>query len=236
MGRKIPRVATWENVAAITRLPILIDVKLITTIKSNQGKPGFGVVMKDWNGSVVAGLSIPAAGNIQPLLAEALALRVGMNWCYHIRIPLAVIETDSRFLVDKVCGHKRDLSALFDVVDDIRTSSSRETTQRSSGWTSSDDEADAMEQDDEDPETDKNGRSFREHRRAHYDEFWKVKELRRKGSFLEDEEEDEADKQRRNAMSSSLAASGSGHGSGVTDIDIDDETGATLNQNCWCSG
>ncbi|XP_021826985.1 protein phosphatase inhibitor 2 isoform X1 [Prunus avium] len=101
-------------------------------------------------------------------------------------------------------------TALTDVA-----SSSRKNTPRSTGWTSSEDEADAMEQDDEDSETDKNGRSFREHRRAHYDEFQKVKELRRKGSFLDDEDEDEdveMDKEKRSG--SSLTA-------GVKEIDIE---------------
>lgn len=71
-----------------------------------------------------------------------------------------------------------------------------------------------------DSETDRNGVSFREHRRAHYDEFWKVREHRRKGSFLEDEDEDETDKQGR---TSSLTAS-------VKDIDIDEGARATLPQ------
>lgn len=117
--------------------------------------------------------------------------------------------------IDDAISAEAIRSALNDVA-----SSSRKNGQRSSGWTSSDDEADTMEQDDED----KSSVSFRELRKAHYDEFWKVKELRRNGSFMEDEDEDgEEDKQGRSDSSSSLTA-------GVKDIDI--EGGSTdLPQN-----
>ncbi|KAJ6889446.1 protein phosphatase inhibitor 2-like [Populus alba x Populus x berolinensis] len=101
---------------------------------------------------------------------------------------------------------------------DIMASSSRNPSRRSSGWTSSEDEVDPMEQDEEDSETDRNS-NFREHRRAHYDEFRKVKELRRKGSFLEDEEEENGDEKEG---TSSLTT-------GVRDIEI--EGAATSHQN-----
>ncbi|CAN1267310.1 Protein phosphatase inhibitor 2 [Linum perenne] len=72
-------------------------------------------------------------------------------------------------------------------LDTVAASSSSQST----GWTSSedDDESDLMDQDDEDAETDRKA-CFREHRRAHYDEFRAVKELRRQGSYYEDREAD----------------------------------------------
>ncbi|XP_018476790.1 protein phosphatase inhibitor 2-like isoform X2 [Raphanus sativus] len=73
-------------------------------------------------------------------------------------------------------------------------SSSRNDSQGSGsggGWSSAeDDEADPMDQDG--LEGEKNER-FSEHRRVHYNEFHKVKELRSLGSFYDDEEEEDED-------------------------------------------
>uniref|UniRef100_A0A803PV88 Reverse transcriptase domain-containing protein n=1 Tax=Cannabis sativa TaxID=3483 RepID=A0A803PV88_CANSA len=91
-------------------------------LSTERSKLGIGAVVKDWKGCVVANLAIPAAGALQSTLAEALALKAGLNWCQHIKIPLALVETDSKLLVDKVLGGKNDLSALSDIVTDIRNS------------------------------------------------------------------------------------------------------------------
>ncbi|KAE8663272.1 hypothetical protein F3Y22_tig00112988pilonHSYRG00027 [Hibiscus syriacus] len=93
-------------------------------------------------------------------------------------------------------------SALKDVA-----SSSRKTTGQSGGWTSSDDEADTMDHEDED----QNGRSFKEQRKAHYDEYLKIKELRRKGSYLEDED-DEVEGESSSSLSSGVKDIGIGEG------------------------
>lgn len=109
--------------------------------------------------------------------------------------------------------------AIFTALNDVASSSTK-TNRRSGGWTSSEDEGDAMEPDDEDSETDRSGMTFREHRRAHYDEFLKVRELRKQGSFLAEEDEDAEDTHKVNGAhdsSSSLSA-------GVKDIEIEDST------------
>lgn len=79
--------------------------------------------------------------------------------------------------------------------------SSSKTDSHHTGWTSSDDDADTMDQGEEDSDSERR-RSFKEHRKDHYDEFLKIQELRQKGSYLEDSDDE-----------SSITA-------GVKDIDI----------------
>ncbi|KAK3135926.1 hypothetical protein QOZ80_5BG0425380 [Eleusine coracana subsp. coracana] len=91
---------------------------------------------------------------------------------------------------DKCLDETVQAEAILTALNGV-ASSSNSGTSKDDGWASSDDDTDDMEQDD-DPEADTSRLSFKEHRRAHYDEYRKVKELMRTGSLVEDDaDEDE---------------------------------------------
>ncbi|KAG8390305.1 hypothetical protein BUALT_Bualt01G0069800 [Buddleja alternifolia] len=124
--------------------------------------------------------------------------------------------------------------AIRSALNDVGSSS--KIASRHSGWTTSEDEADVMDQDEEELELTPNRispvplicrpihlsgtdcerrKSFREQRKSHYDEFHKVRELRRNGSFLEEENDEAIHDNGKKSDSSSITA-------GVKDIDINE--------------
>ncbi|CAK8532613.1 unnamed protein product [Lathyrus sativus] len=118
------------------------------------------------------------------------------------------------------------VEAIWTALTDAGSSSKRGPGQ-SFGWTSSEDELEAMEQDDDGSETDRS-RSFRKLRKAHYDEFLKVKEHRNKSSHVEDESDEddntELGKGEKKCDSCSLSDS-------VKDIDIEGGKSSTSPAN-----
>ncbi|GAA0161718.1 phosphatase inhibitor [Lithospermum erythrorhizon] len=80
--------------------------------------------------------------------------------------------------------------AICSALNGVASSSKKKG--RHTGWTSSEDEGDVMDQDDDDDSSSGRSRSFKELRRAHYDEFRRLRELQREGSLTDDaSEEDE---------------------------------------------
>ncbi|XP_076886927.1 protein phosphatase inhibitor 2-like [Bidens hawaiensis] len=106
-----------------------------------------------------------------------------------------------------------DAEAIRSKLNEV-ASSSNNSNSNCSGWTTSDDdEPEPMDQD-QDHETGKSAR-FREHRRMHYDEYRRVKELQKKGSLTEESSNDVEETREKQSSSSSIVA-------GVGDIDITD--------------
>ncbi|KAK2458116.1 protein phosphatase inhibitor [Trifolium repens] len=88
---------------------------------------------------------------------------------------------------DECVEEKTDPANAEETAFDKATCCSRKKTRQSDdGWTSSEDEAETVELIDEDASC-----SFKEHRRAHYDEFLKVKELRQQTALLENGSDEE---------------------------------------------
>ncbi|CAI9297989.1 unnamed protein product [Lactuca saligna] len=95
--------------------------------------------------------------------------------------------SDSFLEGDDNSNIRLNADAIRLALNEMASSSSNSNSH--SGWTSSDDqdEADVMDHDLDD-EGGKSARSFREKRKAHYDEYRKVKELQKKESMKKDDE------------------------------------------------
>ncbi|KAF2533017.1 hypothetical protein F2Q70_00033070 [Brassica cretica] len=146
------------------------------------------------------------------IVPSSLAIKQNFSWCSIIKQkitepktpyhpPYPMIDDDGGSLSSRVRSFDNFVEMhraeeLKNDLNDLASSSKIISHISDSGdWTPSEDEAEPIDQNEEDPEGEKNT-SFNEHRRVHYDEFRMVKEMRSSsGSFYgEDAEGDDSAK------------------------------------------
>uniref|UniRef100_A0A803PK99 RNase H type-1 domain-containing protein n=1 Tax=Cannabis sativa TaxID=3483 RepID=A0A803PK99_CANSA len=80
---------------------------------------GFGAILRDSNGQVVAAMSRPYPSCFKPKVMEALALRFSLQWLQEMNIPIHYIETDSLLVVKGLHSKNFNVSDFQSVLHDI---------------------------------------------------------------------------------------------------------------------
>ncbi|KAM6541704.1 hypothetical protein CsatB_006151 [Cannabis sativa] len=91
-------------------------------ISSSDRKHSLGVVVTDENDDVKADLIVPMVGSVPPEVAEAKAILAAISWVQATKLPVNVLQTDCKSIVDKVYNAKCHNSVVNDIVLCIKNS------------------------------------------------------------------------------------------------------------------
>lgn len=72
-----------------------------------------------YRGLVFAGISIPVHGFSNTLLMEVRAILMMVQWCNAICLPINIIASDCKMVVDNIRKKGRDFSPLRNLIHDI---------------------------------------------------------------------------------------------------------------------
>uniref|UniRef100_A0A803QGZ0 RNase H type-1 domain-containing protein n=1 Tax=Cannabis sativa TaxID=3483 RepID=A0A803QGZ0_CANSA len=118
----IPGSQFASNSAQPTQIPPSTRFRIFTdaAIDSVNRKHSIGVVVLDADNAVKAGFSAPFSGLVPPAVAEAKAIFQAIQWAQMISLPVDVLLTDCKSIVDKLSSCNRNNSVLDDVLSNIQ--------------------------------------------------------------------------------------------------------------------
>uniref|UniRef100_A0A803NK25 Reverse transcriptase n=1 Tax=Cannabis sativa TaxID=3483 RepID=A0A803NK25_CANSA len=91
-------------------------------VSNSDRKHSLGVVVTDEKDDIKAGLIIPIVGSVPPEVAEAKAVLAAISWVQATKLPVNILQTDCKSIIDKVYNTNCHNSVVNDLVMCIRNS------------------------------------------------------------------------------------------------------------------
>ncbi|XP_075095190.1 uncharacterized protein LOC142173491 [Nicotiana tabacum] len=87
--------------------------------KGNPGPAGGGSIVRNDQGKIIISYAAPL-GCMTNNMAEAMALKIGIEWCRNVGITELEIDYDSKLLVDWISNNNDPPWTLWDILNKIK--------------------------------------------------------------------------------------------------------------------
>ncbi|XVF44395.1 hypothetical protein PTKIN_Ptkin02bG0116400 [Pterospermum kingtungense] len=91
------------------------------TIFNNEGKVGFGMVIRDFVGRFVARNTSMLDGSLLVKEGKALAFLEVIRWVRSIGYTKAIFETDTKYVCDVISVNQIDISKFSSIIESHRS-------------------------------------------------------------------------------------------------------------------
>ena len=89
-------------------------------ISQHRNRMGFGVVVRDWRGNLVAARCTTQRGVYDPSTAEACSALMAIKFCKAMGMTKPHLEGDAKTVIDALLSNTEDQSQMGNVIDEIK--------------------------------------------------------------------------------------------------------------------